>query len=439
MILNTRAARGSFSLAARVTVAEGKEGRLSLIDQKATVSWIGEPGGKVSMEPLEPPGRATDVETGPAGGVRRRVRVDPGRYRVQYSTEAVCFPLREIVLEPGELRLDLPVVEGVAPKVRDIPEDEKAPAASASTGVRVNSAGSPGPRFSFPGYEEVLGEVDWKVVGASMSALIPLLRDLPKETEGGRAPDPGFLGKIQQHNGPLVQAALKIGERIPGEGINSRFAHPVFAANSIEATLEAAGNPLSDDQAGRLGRVAAEHADLDRVRLAGYDGKRWALQRVLDETDARDRFFEAAFAVLAPAQRDALRPGAIRGYCGFDLFSSGLIWVQFAIPLPAADRDDAVRAMGERLASLLGVPAERKDAFAGPVAKWIAAIPPAWLEDSGNLKLLGTPVLKASYAGACARAELDLLQRIAADASLGEGAAGKARGATVVHCPTLKR
>src|SRR5205823_12386063 len=125
--------------------------------------------------------------------------------------------------------------------------------------------------------------------------------------------------------------------------------------NAIAAALDAAGKPLSADQATSLDKLTREFSDEDARRLQAYDEKTYALKKTSDEADLRARFFDAAFKVLREDQRDALTPPATKGRLGLDLYSDGLLWITVMRPLQFKDKDvdalagEVVTAVGGRL------------------------------------------------------------------------------------------
>jgi RNA polymerase sigma-70 factor (ECF subfamily) len=233
-----------------------------------------------------------------------------------------------------------------------------------------------GPRFAFSQYGK-LSDVDWKSVGDNLNAMTPLCESvMSKLKKDGDLPGDD-LGKLQQHNGPLVAAALKVMKDLPGTGPNGSFTHPAFQVNAIAATLEAAGKPLTDEEATALEAIGRRFSDEDAHRLESYDANTYALQKTYDEAELRRRFFEAAFAALTPEQVDTLSPPSIRGILSFDVFSDGLLWATVVRPLQFKEKDtDAlVQEASAAMNSGLKIPREQQDAARAVVAKWVHDLP----------------------------------------------------------------
>jgi RNA polymerase sigma factor (sigma-70 family) len=293
-------------------------------------------------------------------------------------------------------------------------------------------------RFAYPDREAVLAQVDWREVGSSMSSMVPVLQALAQGVQDGKGvmeiPE---VGRIQQYNGPLVTAALTMAQaKVPGRGVNGAFTHPHMQVNAIAATLEAAGLPLNEAQAAALERVGREHAEADARRIASYDERTQVLQQILEEAEGRERFFEAAFAVLTQAQRDFLKPPATRDRLQIDLFSSGVVWLQYArFPMPFADRDTLVATAYAKVVSDFGIPEARWPDAKRLVEGWAARWPQDALlrpHDTLSTEMMMFPVPHVVEA---ARQQLDLQTRLVADLGLDEAPAKKIREHEAVWVP----
>src|SRR5437773_9396627 len=117
--------------------------------------------------------------------------------------------------------------------------------------------------------------------------MAPLCDAIMKKMKAGEDLPGEEIGKLQQHNGPLVAAAVKVMKELPGTGANGSFTHPAFMANAIAATLDAAGKPLTPEQATAVEALARQFSDEDARRLQGYDASAYALQKTYDEAELR--------------------------------------------------------------------------------------------------------------------------------------------------------
>jgi hypothetical protein len=278
--------------------------------------------------------------------------------------------------------------------------------------------------------EDALAAVDWKEVGTSLHAMLPLMgRFIDGVRAGKEIAQIPEIGPIQKHNGALVDAALRLKTgKVPGRDVNGTYTHPHPQANAIAATLEAAGMPLAEDQAKALERVATEHGEADARRRAGYDERTPALRQILEEAEARERFFEAAFAVLTAAQRDVLKPAAVKDLLHADLFSSGLVWAQYARPMPAVDRPGLVAAMQQVVLSSFAIPEARFADAKALVEQW-APTPPAASPGPAAFTMTVPKVRDAAVS------ELELLEGILR-MGLGADVEKKVLAYGVVHVPT---
>jgi RNA polymerase sigma factor (sigma-70 family) len=290
------------------------------------------------------------------------------------------------------------------------------------------------PRFSFPSAGGALETVDWQEVGTNLAAMPPLMEHLARElAKGTPIQSIPEIGTIQQHNGPLVKMAFQLTGKLSGHGPNGTFTHPYVQANAIAAALEAAKMPLTPSQADALEAIARRSGEAEAARIAGYREDEMALRKLLDEADARQRFYDEAFEVLTPAQRDTLRPEATRGLLQGDLFSSGLVWAQYAQALPFTDDETLVASMEQKVVVGFGVPDDRRASARGLVREWADAFPPeALAADPGPLSALGS----LSLAQVRRAAENQLaLQRSLERSGLDDGSVKKIRAYEVVHVP----
>jgi serine/threonine protein phosphatase PrpC len=86
----------------RVKVEEGKEAKVTLLGQKATLSWNGgENGARVTMARTDRPGAGGGAFSFNAAGATDSKQLDPGTYKVTYIPSGDRMN-GELVLEPGQ-------------------------------------------------------------------------------------------------------------------------------------------------------------------------------------------------------------------------------------------------------------------------------------------------------------------------------------------------
>ncbi len=306
---------------------------------------------------------------------------------------------------------------------------ERAPAAA----VPPPAPAPKGAAFSFPEYDEALGKVDWRSVGESTRSMVPLMQGLFDSLRKGEKPDIKNLGRIQQLNGSLVKAAAEVDEKLPGDGINGAYTHPAFMVNSLAATLDAAGLPLSASQAEALGRIGREFTDRENARLQSYDAKTYELQKVLDEAGLKDQFFEQALGLLGAEQKEAVSPAASRGVVGMDLYSSGLMLQMRLAPLPAKDLE-GYAAQVERVVAQRGkVPEDRRADLKAAVAAWAAELPAEWFAADSS------PLVQVSVVEEAGRRQLALMRKVVEEMSLPDASAAAVRASGHVLLPRIDR
>jgi hypothetical protein len=314
------------------------------------------------------------------------------------------------------------------------PADAVAPAPPAPSAAPVQGATSP--RIVPEGYQDLVASVDWGLVGKNLHAMAPLLAQFGEEwAKTGNLPA-GLMARLNEMNGPLVTAALQAAGKlkIPVMRANSAFTHPVFSANAIAAVLEAGGKPLSDLQHADLARLAEQLAREDATRLSAYDDRAWALQKSIDESLLRDRFYESAFGLLTDEQRALLTPAAARGRLQTDLFSAALVWAPRMQVLPYTTPEVLATAMERQVLRHFELKDDQAGVVREVVSRWAASLPPAWAsEEPDALSQLGmVPVARILEA---ARLEIRMLDDLVRSAGFDEAGATRIRGTDFVLVP----
>ncbi|MCG3136127.1 MAG: hypothetical protein HMLKMBBP_03955 [Planctomycetes bacterium] len=288
--------------------------------------------------------------------------------------------------------------------------------------------------FSFPDRDEILGQVDWRIVGTSLAKMGPLCAKFAEElAKGGELP-PEVVGELQRHNGPLVTQALRVMGKVPGTGANGAFTHPVFSVNALAAALDALGMPLTESQSASLLGIARRYAAEDAQRLAGYDERTFQLRKLVEEGSIRSRFLADALGALTNEQRDALRPAATRDRTSLDLWSSGIFWSQFARPVRLADREKLQSEFCRSLVTGLKLDEAGQARAEAVRASWAAALPADTLKRAED-PLSAMNMFPVAFVEEMAAAELALAERLAAELPLSGDALAAARRIQFVLVP----
>ncbi len=364
-------------------------------------------------------------------------RVDADRLAAAREAARAEAAAKDAALgEVESLRARIATLEAEAQAARDS-------AAAAAATATAGNAGKPAPagkerRIYWGGgeYEQALRSVDWKSVGDNMHAMVPLLRDLGAKLLAGEQLPPETIGKIQQHNGPLVTAALKLGAAIPGTGPNGKFSDPGFMSNAIASALEASGLPLSEQQAAALERAAKDFAAQDEQRRNAYDAATPELLKILEEVELKDRFFDAAFALLRPDQAEALTPSEVRHRIHGDIFSGALVWAGRAGATTYADDADLATKAVAHVRGRLRLAEAQTPHVRAAVDGWIASIP----ESVRSLPMDGLTKLNLipnDHVCAWARQNLALFQAVERAVTLDD--AGRERLRTVGSVAVMYR
>lgn len=267
--------------------------------------------------------------------------------------------------------------------------------------------------FLDPEFKDALDKIDWKVVGSSMRDMQPLLAKLAEAIEKGDMPL-DLLGKSQQINGKLIEQvqAFAKGE-VPGTGINGSFTHPLVVANQIHAMLSMAGIPLDEKQIETLAMMAKRYATEDDGRRALAETHEFKLEGLLGETELKDRFYEEAASLLSNEQRALYSPEATRGRSSFDLFSSGLVWAQFARPAPVTGPEELAKNFSREIAGSLSLRDEDLGSLREVVGRWARSFPPAYWAEKADPLSTRFRGMKMSRIRAAAKRQLAMMKELA--------------------------
>jgi hypothetical protein len=233
--------------------------------------------------------------------------------------------------------------------------------------------------YRFDVAAEALDAIDWPKTAEAAASMTSLLARWGEETRNGK-PMPPFVADIQRWNGPLVNVAISaLNHGVPGTGVNGSFTHPSIVVNLIHTTLTQAGHPLSAAQEEQLGALGERYVQEDARRLAGYAETTFALRKTIDEAALKDRLFADVDRLVDDQQREVLHPAAIRGRLALDLFSSGVIWLTLAQPLPFKTREDLARTLTNQATRHFDLGAEHHDALEQAVSTWVAGFTDEYL------------------------------------------------------------
>jgi hypothetical protein len=349
-------------------------------------------------------------------------------------------------LEAQVARLEGDAREAAAREAQRLATTAK-PAESAPRVVEAPAGGAPeaaatpprdrtSPHLAPKGYEELVNGVDWSVVGRNLHAMMPLMALFGEEWSRTGTIPMSLVGRLQEMNGPLVTAALHAAGKLklPLQRANTAFTHPVFSANALASMLASAGKPLTEAQLEDLSRLAERFAIEDAARIAGYDERAWELQKAIEESVLRDRFFEGAFALLSDEQRALLAPESSRGRLQADLFSSGLVWSARAQPLTFSTPEALAATMESHVLRHYELGQDKAAAVKDVVGRWAAGLPSTWTSEPADA-LTRVGMMPVGRVLEAARLEIGMLDDLVRSLGLDEGAARRVRATEFVLVP----
>jgi hypothetical protein len=205
-----------------------------------------------------------------------------------------------------------------------------------------------------------LRETQWHEVGDAVKNMNPLLAELTKAILEGKDPPPEIMQKIGEQNRRILGEYGKILGKLPtNSGYNGEFTHPIYCMNMLAAQLEAAGDPLTEQQMEELAKYGDEYdARWDKLQ-EGYTDKTWMLTKILDEAELKEWFLARMFEVTTPEQEAIARPPEVKGYLGLDLYSSGLMLSGHVRPIARESQALVRERIKEDLVEQLGLTMEQ--------------------------------------------------------------------------------
>ena len=239
-----------------------------------------------------------------------------------------------------------------------------------------------GPRFVYGGME-ALEDLDWDVIGNSMSKLPPVIARLYQALREGKELEDlaDDFGQAKKLNLPLVGEVQKLSQSgIDGTGINGIATHTSVMANIVHAALTKAGLPLTEEQETFVYEIGLRYTEEDRQRVAGYDESALGMEKLVGEAGLRDRFFAEVCESLSPEQLERIRPEGTRGLTKYDLFSTALLLGPLTRPILFRDREGLESTVVERAMSQLTLDEASKAVVQDAVRRWADTLPAGFLD-----------------------------------------------------------
>ncbi len=292
---------------------------------------------------------------------------------------------------------------------------------------------TPAPLFA-EAYGGALSRVDWKMIGTSLNELTRLTPRVIRFLNRGRPPSVDLSTSVADVKRKVMLQVLRLGQDVPGTGVNGKFTDPACAANAILVTLFAADLPLSPEQTAKIEEIATRTMQEDAKRRSSYGDGAYELAKLLDEVELKARFFGECFEVLTVPQAKVLSPELSRGRLLVDPFSEAAVfgdWVRVhtfknANSL-AADVHDAVRRLLGGDGALISQSRET-------VLRWAEGLPKEEiLAEQDTLDRSG--MITAKRALTWGRLVLDLLKSLVEDLHMTEERAQSIRELTTLSVP----
>lgn len=223
---------------------------------------------------------------------------------------------------------------------RDLDEARKAPVVEKPP-AETKTGKDPLVKFGKHADIKEIREANYEDAADANRKIMPALERILKAVAEGKEPDPADSTEISNQNARLQELAFKIIKKLPTNSPgNGEYTHPLNIANLIAHALKAAGKPLSEAQIARMAELGNQYeADYDRVQ-ATYNENTLRLERLIDEADLKQRFYDGVVALLEQDQRDVIVSPLTYNRVRLDFYSPGLMLQGSAAPLHLTTRDD---------------------------------------------------------------------------------------------------
>lgn len=209
-------------------------------------------------------------------------------------------------------------------KARDEAIAKAAPPAPAAKRIPISF----GPHAALP----EVADANWSEMGEAVKQINGLLGDLFDREKSGQASTEVQVALAQENMKLQKFAFAAIGKLPTHASGNGEFTHPIALANLISEHLKAAGVPFTERQAADLTAFGEEY-DLEWERLqSGYGPDAYKLEKILDELEAKHRFFDRALGIMTPEQRAVIAPPEYHDLMMIDVHSPILMLATVARP-----------------------------------------------------------------------------------------------------------
>lgn len=242
-------------------------------------------------------------------------------------------------------------------------------------------------------------ETDWNDLGDAYAKMTPLLQLFASAMQKGEPPDAETISKIREQNQRLIAYYAKVIGKLPTHATsNGEFTHPINLVNILAGQLAEIGLPLSDQQKQELAKTGEEFDRRWSELEAGYTETTWKLQKLVDEADLKQWFYDEMFKVTTAEQRAAAVPPDLQGLIGLDLYSPGLMLQGSIAPLRAMDQTALKGFLKDGVSEDTGILRETLDGADYIFDDWLNTLQ---LQPMSQLELGAwrtLPVLKAAKA-----------------------------------------
>lgn len=356
----------------------------------AAIAWVSkpdpEPKHTVPSKPRETADRPAERPTGPKPmytGLDLDAAREAGREAAREEARKDEREAVEAELKTSEANLKAAKSE-VEARDKKVSELEKAVVDLKKEIEDLRNASAQGPTKKAPiswgkaGEVKEVGEANWPELSAAMGEIIKSLGEILAARKEGKEPSPESMKNIQKHNQKLIDYYVKVLRKLPTHmSANGEFVHPINTANMIAAALQAAGKPLSEAQTKQVVTLGEEYeAGWDKLQAA-YDASTLKLEKVVDELELKQKFYDGMIALLQPDQREVVVDPATHDYMQLDMYSPSLALVQNLAPVYKPTLEEVRTTLIDEFSKEMGI---NKDLVAAQ-----GFIMDTWFSDCGPL------------------------------------------------------
>ncbi len=309
------------------------------------IAWVAkpepDPKQNIPSRPRESADRPAERPTGPKPmytGPDLDARFEAGKAEARKTAKEEAE--KEVAKEREEQAAKVKSLESQVEALKKEVDEAKKAATVETPKPEPKTGKDPLVRFGKHADQKEIREANYEdAADANLKIKAALERVLKAQAEG-KEPEPADLQELGNQNVRLQELAYKILKKLPTHSPgNGEYTHPLNIANLIAQALKAAGKPLSDEQVARIADLGNTYEAEWEKAQARYNENTLRLEKLTDEVDLKQQFYDGLVAQLAADQREIIVSPQTHNRLRLDFYSPGLMLQGNVAPLFLTTRE----------------------------------------------------------------------------------------------------